>query len=83
MIRGGRQLPLDLGVPPRTARHRPVQAHPEAVEVYGAVEALRAAGHSVYRAGALHQVDGKLLTTEQLQGLHRAQQRRQRGEAER
>lgn len=83
MSRAGRQLALDLGVPPRTARRRPVQACPEAAEVYVAVGALRAVGCAVYRSGALHQVDGKLLTTAQLLGLHRAQLGHQRGEAER
>lgn len=80
MIRAGQQLPLDLGVPPRTARRRPVQARPEEDDVYDAVSALRAAGRAVYRSGALHRVDGKLLTTAQLLRLHRADLRHQRGE---
>ena len=83
MSRAGQQLPLDLGVPPRTARHRPVQVQPEEPGVYRAVEVLRAAGLRVYRNGALHLVDGKLLTTAELMRLFHAQQRREQGKADR
>lgn len=81
-MRGGIQLPLDLGQPPRTARHRPVRAQREEPGVYQAVEALRVSGRRVYRNGALHQVDGKLLTTAELMRLYHAHRRRIRGEAE-
>lgn len=83
MSRAGQQLPLDLGVPARTARHRPVQVQPEEPCVYRAVEALRAAGLRVYRNGALHLVDDKLLTTAELMRLFHAQQRREQGKADR
>lgn len=83
MNRAGQQLPLDLGLPPRTARRRPAPTQREEPGVYQAVEALRAAGMRVYRNGALHQVDGKLLTTAELMRLHHAHRRRARGEAER
>lgn len=81
-MRGGLQMSLDLGQPPRTARRRAVQARPEEADVYEAVAGLRGAGLAVYRNGALHLVDGKLLTTAQLLQLHRAEMRRRRGETE-
>jgi len=67
--------PLDLGEPPRTARHRPVGVQREAATLYRAVETLRAAGRRVYRCGALHRVDGRLLTTAELLRLARAERR--------
>lgn len=74
-MRGAAQLGLDLGVPPRTARHRPVAVQPETEALYRAVQALRAAGHRVYRSGALHRVDDRLLTTADLIRLRRADPR--------
>lgn len=77
-----RQLRLDLGDPPRTARHRPAPPQPEADALYRAVQALRAAGHRVYRSGALHRVDDCLLTTPDLIRLRRADPRCEQPEAE-
>ncbi len=73
--RPDRQFRLDLGDPPRTARHRPVQPQREADALYRAVQALRAAGHRVYRCGALHRVDERLLTTADLIRLRHADPR--------
>jgi len=69
---GAQQLGLDLGVPPRTARHRPVDVQRERQALYDAVKTLRAAGQPVYRCGALHRVGGRLLTTAELLRLARA-----------
>jgi len=66
--------------PPRTARHRPVGVQREDAALYRAVETLRAAGRRVYRAGALHRVDGRLLTTAELLRLARADRRSLREE---
>lgn len=68
-----RQFRLDLGDPPRTARHRPVQPQREDDQLYRSVRALRAAGRKVYRAGALYSVDGCLLTTKELLMIENAQ----------
>lgn len=51
------QLRQDMGDSPRTARHRPVRPQREADALYRAVQALRAAGHRVYRCGALYWAD--------------------------
>lgn len=56
------QLPLDLGVPPRTARHRPVKPQREDEGLYRAILILRESGRRVYRSGALHHVDERLLS---------------------
>ncbi len=66
---------LPLTDPPRTARHRPVGVQREAETLYHAVEVLRAVGRRVYRCGALHRVDGRLLTTADLLRLARAERR--------
>ncbi|MGF7178280.1 hypothetical protein [Azospirillum doebereinerae] len=78
-----RQLRLDLGDPPRTARHRPAQPQREADALYRAVQILRAAGHRVYGCGALHQVDERLLTTADLIRLRHADPRCGRFEGKR
>ncbi|WP_244939509.1 hypothetical protein, partial [Azospirillum doebereinerae] len=66
-----RYQPLPLDAPPRTARHRPVAVQREDAALYRAVEVLRAAGWRVYRAGALHRADDRLLTTAELRRLAR------------
>ncbi|MGF7175879.1 hypothetical protein FHS63_003660 [Azospirillum doebereinerae] len=43
----------------------------EDAALYRAVEVLRAAGWRVYRAGALHRADDRLLTTAELRRLAR------------
>lgn len=65
------QLPLALGAPPRTSRHRPAQPAPEDPAVYLAVLALRGVGRWVYRSDAQHRVDGRLLSSAQLLRLAR------------
>jgi len=71
--RPDRQFSLDLGDPPYTARHRPAGVQREDERLYRAVRALRLAGRKVYRAGALHRVDERLLTTNELIILENAQ----------
>jgi hypothetical protein len=63
-----KQPPFTLPFEPvRRVRHgRPVEPHAEDEKLHQAVVALRHAGHVVYRAGADHKVDGRLLSTSQL-----------------
>lgn len=61
-------LPLDLDQRRRAAR--------EEEEVYAAVCWLRAAGQTVYRAGRLHRVGDRLLTTAELLRLQRSMKRK-------
>lgn len=75
-MRGAAQLGLDLGVPPRTARHRPVGVQREDEALYQAVTVLRGAGRRVYRSGGQHRVDQRLLTTAELLRLAGAITRR-------
>jgi len=58
--------PLDLAPQPRIRHGRHAAATPENEGVYEAIMKLRRAGVSVYRAGALHKVDGRLLTTSEM-----------------
>ncbi len=81
--RPDRQFRLDLGDPPCTARHRAVQPQREADALYRAVQALRAAGHRVYRCGALHRVDERVSSTADLIRLRHADPRCRQPEGER
>jgi hypothetical protein len=63
------QLTLPFAPPARVRHGRSVAARPEDDMVHGAVLALRRLGHQVYRAGADHKVDGRLLSTRQLAAL--------------
>ena len=60
------QLALPFDLPPRVRHGRAVIARPEDGMLHEAVIALRRLGHQVYRAGADHKVDGRLLSTSQL-----------------
>ena len=60
------QLTLPLAPAARVRHGRPVSARPEDEVVYETVRALRRLGRQVYRAGADHKVDGRLLSTRQL-----------------
>lgn len=75
--------PLQLTVPKRCARRRPLaESRREDEDLYAAIDALRRAGVRVYRSGTNHKVDGRLLTTAQLLRTHKAilrQARAQRG----
>lgn len=65
--------PLQLTVPKRCARRRPLaESRREDEDLYAAIEALRRAGVPVYRSGTNHKVDGRLLTTAQLLRTHKA-----------
>lgn len=68
VFRGAKHVdtPLDLAQQPRVRNGRHVVATPENEGVYEAIMVLRRAGISVYRAGALHKVDGRLLTTNEM-----------------
>ncbi len=56
--------------PPARIRHgRPVEPRAENEALYAAILALRRAGWPVYRAGADHKVDGRLLSTRDLFAL--------------
>ena len=61
---GGVQMALEISTAQRVSRHSTGDRH--AAGLYAAVLALRAVGRRVYRCGALHQVDGRLLTTHEL-----------------
>lgn len=62
---GGRvQMVLKVSTAQCVRRHSAGDRH--AVGLYAAVLALRAVGRRVYRCDALHQVDGRLLTTREL-----------------
>lgn len=58
------QMALKVSTAQRVRRHSTGDRH--AAGLYAAVLALRAVGQRVYRCGALHQVDGRLLTTREL-----------------
>ncbi|MEI9983618.1 MAG: hypothetical protein WDN69_10695 [Aliidongia sp.] len=65
------QLMLPLEPTPRLRHGRIVEPHAEAEGLYDAVLILRRHGRTVYRAGAEHKVDGRLLSTRQLLALAR------------
>lgn len=72
------QLALPFAAPSRSGR-RVAASGRETDDVYGAVEALRAVGKRVYRAGSQHQVDGRLLDSRELLRLHEAELRHRAG----
>ncbi|MTJ80595.1 MAG: hypothetical protein F8N37_06200 [Telmatospirillum sp.] len=55
-----------------TPRQRHRRSRAEEQTVFEAVRLLRRLGHQVYAAGRAHQVDGKLLSTDQLLNLAQA-----------
>lgn len=57
------QMRLPLGPPPPRPRYR------ERPELYEAVRRLRRVGMQVFRSGRLHKVNGRLLTSRDLQRL--------------
>ena len=61
---GGVQMALKVSTAQRVRRHSAGDRH--AAGLYAAVLVLRAVGRRVYRCGALHQVNGRLLTTREL-----------------
>jgi hypothetical protein len=63
------QLFLPFQPPSRIRHGRPVEARAENEALYAAVLTLRRAGRQVYRAGADHKVDGRLLSTHDLLAL--------------
>ena len=63
------QLVLPLDPPLRLRYGQVVEPRAETDELYRAVMSLRRTGRTVYRAGADHQVDGRLLSTRQLVAL--------------
>ncbi len=69
------QLAFGFDPPGRVSRRKPVTARPEDGDLYDAVLRLRRTGRRVFRCGALHKVDGLLLTSAQLQALDAALKR--------
>ncbi len=63
------QLFLPFQPPARIRHGRPVEPRAENEALYDAILVLRRAGRQVYRAGADHKVDGRLLSTRELFAL--------------